>query len=88
MSRQGKHRDDKYRVQAYYEAQDKALFVLVAKVDCASLTDTIKASIRDRAKVLGILDDKGNICDSFKDALALETSIIQQTEHKKKGNEQ
>lgn len=32
MSRQGMHRDDKYRVQAYYEAHEKALFVLVAKL--------------------------------------------------------
>lgn len=85
MSRQGKHRDDKYRVQAYYEAQDKALFVLVAKADGASLTDTIKNSIRDRAKVIGILSQDGKIKPEFKDALAVETSIIEQADHKQKG---
>ena len=83
--RQGKHRDDKFRVQAYYEAQDKALFVLVAKLDGKSLTDTIKSSIRDRARALGVLDKNGCVTKSFKDALEVETAIIQQTEHNKKG---
>lgn len=72
-------------MQAYYEAQDKALFVLVAKTDGASLTDTIKSSIRDRAKALGILSQDGKITPRFRDALAIETSIIEQADHKQKG---
>lgn len=80
MSRQGKHRDDKYRVQAYYEAQEKALFVLVAKLDRTTLTDLIKAAISDRAKMLGILDEDGKVTEAFRDALSLETSIIQQAD--------
>lgn len=86
MSRQGKHRDDKYRVQAYYEAEEKAIFVLVAKTENKSLTDTIKASIFDRAKALHILDKDGKISTAYKDALDIEVSIIQQAEHKQKGN--
>ena len=80
------HRDDKYRVQAYYEAHEKALFVLVAKIDRSTLTNLIKTAIFDRAKVLGIIDTNGKVIGAFKDALELETSIIQQTEHNKKGN--
>lgn len=86
MSRQGMHRDDKYRVQAYYEAQDKALFVLVAKVEGSTLTDLIKASIFDRAKARGIVDSEGKVTEAFKDALELEKSIIQQVENNQKGN--
>lgn len=85
MSRQGKHRDDKYRVQAYYEAGEKAIFVLVAKLEQKSITDTIKESIFDRAKALGILDSEGKITPVYKDPLDIETSIIQQAEHKQKG---
>ena len=85
MSRQGMHRDDKYRVQAYYEAHEKALFVLVAKLDNLTLTDLIKTAIIDRAKVLGIIDTEGKVAEAFKDALEVETSIIQQSEHNKKG---
>lgn len=84
QSRQGKHRDDKYRVQAYYEAAEKAIFVLVAKSDNASLTDTIKSALFDRAKALGILDKQGNITSAFKDALAVETMIIEQADHNRK----
>ena len=87
MSRQGKHRDDKYRVQAYYEAQEKAIFVLVAKLDNnMTLTDLIRAAIYDRAKILGILDEDYKVTEKFMDALKLETSIIQQAEHNKKGS--
>lgn len=83
MTRQGKHRDDKYRVQAYYEAHEKALFVLVAKTDGVSITDAIKNAIRDRAKALGILSDRGEVTQDFVDALAVETSIIEQADHHK-----
>ncbi len=88
MSRQGKHREDKYRVQAYYEAQEKALFVLVARLDGTTLTDLIKTAISDRAKMLGVLGPDGKVTALFKDALAIETSIIQQAENNKKGNKQ
>ena len=84
QSRQGKHRDDKYRVQAYYEACEKAIFVLVAKSDNASLTDTIKSAMFDRAKALGILDKQGRVASAFKDALAVETMIIEQADHNRK----
>lgn len=80
------HRDDKYRVQAYYEAHEKALFVLVAKLDKTTLTDLIKSAITDRAKMLGILGPDGKVTAHFKDALDIETSIIQQSEHNKKGS--
>ena len=86
MSRQGMHRDDKYRVQAYYEALDKALFVLVAKLEGLTLTDLIKDSIVARAFAKGIVDAEGKVTEAFNDALELETSIIQQAEHNKKGN--
>lgn len=87
MSRQGKHRYDKYRVQAYYEVQDKALIVLVAKIDGASLTDTIMSSIRDRAKALGILDADGKISNEYRDALEMEASIIKQADNRQKGTQ-
>lgn len=87
MSRQGMHRDDKYRVQAYYEAHEKALFVLVAKIDHnTTLTNLIKTAIVDRAKMLGIVDEDGRVTENFRDALEVETSIIQQSEYKKKGS--
>lgn len=73
MNRQGKHRDDKFRVQAYYEAHEKALFVLVAKLDHTTLTDLINAAITDRAKMLGILGPDGKVTAHFKDALDIET---------------
>lgn len=84
QSRQGKHRDDKFRVQAYYEATEKAIFVLVAKSDNASLTDSIKSALFDRAKALGILDKQGNVTSAYKDALAVETMIIEQADHNRK----
>lgn len=88
MSRQGKHRDDKYRVQAYYEAHEKAIFVLVAKLyNNMTLTDLIRAAIYDRARSLGILDADNKVTERFMDALKLEMSIIQQAEHNKKGSQ-
>lgn len=80
MSRQGKHRDDKHRVQAYYEAHDKALFVLVSKVEKQSITDMMFEAVKARAMQLGIIDKDGKPTPDFKDALEMETSIIKQAE--------
>lgn len=82
MSRQGKHREDKYRVQAYYEAQTKGLFNLVARLDGKTLTDTIRDSIYDRARVLGVLDSEYRVTEQFSDALRVEAMLIEQAEHK------
>lgn len=80
MSRQGKHRDDKHRVQAYYEAHDKALFVLVSKVEGSSITDMVLEAVKARAMQLGIIDKSGKPTPNFKEALEIETSIIKQAE--------
>lgn len=83
MSRQGKHRDDKHRVQAYYEAHDKALFVLVSKVEKKSITDMVLEAVKARATQLGILDKDGKPTPDFKEALEIETSIIKQSENER-----
>lgn len=80
MSRQGKHRDDKHRVQAYYEAHDKALFVLVSRIESRSITDMVLDSVKARAMQLGIIDKDGKPTTDFKEALEVETSIIKQAE--------
>ena len=80
MSRQGKHRDDKHRVQAYYEADQKALFVLVSRTEGKSITDSVYDAIQRRARQLGIIDAEGQVTAAFKDALEIETSIIKQAE--------
>ena len=78
--RAGMHREDKHRVQAYYTANEKALFVLVAKCEGMTITDTIKASVYDRARALGILDANNQVTKQYKAMLNIETSIIEQTE--------
>ena len=83
MSRQGKHRDDKHRVQAYYEAEQKALFVLVSRIDGKSITDSVFDAIQNRAQQLGIVDANGRVTPNFKDALEVETSIIKQAERRR-----
>lgn len=84
MSRMGKHRDDKHRVQAYYTAREKAVFVLLAKVANQSITDCVKRGIFDLARRHGILDTNDMPTPEYVDRLAVETAIIEQTE--KKGN--
>lgn len=84
MSRMGKHRDDKHRVQAYYTAREKAIFVLLSRETGRSMTDNMKRGIFDLARRHGILDANDRVTPEFSDRLEVETEIIKQTE--KKGN--
>lgn len=72
QSRMGVHSDDKYRVQAYYTSEQKAVMQLVAKMDKTTLTNEILDAVYRRAVAFGIVDENGKVTDAFKDQVEIQ----------------
>ena len=63
-SRHGKHADNMFRVSLYLSAEEKAMAILAAELDCKTLTDVLKSGLSHEATRLGILVN-GRVADSF-----------------------
>lgn len=78
QSRMGVHSDDKFRVQAYYTSEQKAVMQLVAKMDNTTLTNEILDSVYRRAVSIGIVDENGKVKDTFKDQVEIQKLVVEQ----------
>lgn len=77
QSRAGVHSDDKYRVQAYYTSEQKAVMQLVAKLDKTTLTNEILDAVYRRAFAFGIVDENGKVTDAFKDQVEIQKLLVE-----------
>lgn len=74
----GVHSDDKFRVQAYYTSEQKAVMQLVAKMAKHTLTEQILESVYRQAVAFGIVDINGKVTDQFKDQVAIQKLVVEQ----------
>ena len=74
-TRQGKHKEGKTLLGAYVTPEFKALVIMTCDATNLSMTDLLMDGIRRRAMSVGIIDEKGNIKPSRREAyeLVLET---------------